>query len=560
MPRRLLLAFSLLCASCPAARCKTDDPDPASDSAAPVLSVLNGSYFVAARKAAGRPGHPSRQSAGLFSAIAAINGSAWLHTPQAHVHDTKRTWNQTLLDVGPFSVMNKSITPASGDKHDFICISAYYWPCNARCGVDAPEPKGATCATFCKPPARPGPDGSCLYQPNPPAAPGKTHASCPGSWCNNGSNIVSRNGEPTTGDCSCVACNQSSGLPWATHNGFDWPGAEVDRGAIDGVWENVIPLVLGWWYTAPPTDSGIPGVPAGAISTAYFARAAHILRVWFLDEGTKMKPNLDFADTYPGTGVGVGGTVNAARVHIALDMILLMESGDVEQQIWTAQDRAGMRDWVRKFLVWWRTSPPGKGAHGILQNIGTSWSLNAIAMALYIGDSTQATEIAVEDLRWRVSLAVNAKGEVWRELDHNAGSYSYVIGHLKELLDIATLGDRTGFGVDLWNYRANSTVGSIRLALEWMAPYCSHNCTGMSIPQKVNCSGWPRFSIDDLPMNECKMIYRIAGQHYRNVSWARIAEEQSDDRPYVWWVAGMGRTPGIPMSDLMTLTYPALAL
>ena len=96
------------------------------------------------------------------------------------------------------------------------------------------------------------------------------------------------------------------------------------------------------------------------------------------------------------------------------------------------------------------------------------------------------------------------------------------------------------------------------MALEWMAPFCSHNCSGMNIGQKVNCSGWPRFSIDDLPMNECKMIYRIAGLHYENESWARIAEQQSDDRPYVWWVAGMGRTPGIPMSDLMTLTYPAL--
>ena len=185
-----------------------------------------------------------------------------------------------------------------------------------------------------------------------------------------------------------------------------------------------------------------------------------------------MNPNLNYADTYPGTGVGVGGTVNAARIHIALDMILLMEAGDAEKTIWTAKDRNEMRTWVKAFLIWWRTSPPGVGAHAIVQNIGTSWSLNAICMALYIGDAAQASEIATQDLRWRVSLAVNAKGQVWRELDHNAGSYSYVIGHLKELLDIAAVGDRTGYGVDLWEYRANSSVGSIRMALEWMAPFC----------------------------------------------------------------------------------------
>ena len=148
------------------------------------------------------------------------------------------------------------------------------------------------------------------------------------------------------------------------------------------------------------------------------------------------------------------------------DMIILMESGDAEQLIWTAKDRSGMRAWVRTFLVWWRTSPAGMGAHGILQNIGTSWSLNAICMALYIGDSAQATEIARKDLRWRVSLAINAEGQVWRELDHNAGSYSYVIGHIKELLDIAAVGDRTAFGVDLWwETHVSRTTAACRLLL-----------------------------------------------------------------------------------------------
>ena len=216
---------------------------------APALNVLNGSYFVDARKAAAVPGAASTV---LLHAIAAINGSAMLHTPEGHVHDGPQWRNESATSIGPFSVMNKTITPPSGDKHDFICISAYYWPCNARCGPDesppsgAPPPKGASCATFCKPPHALLPDGSCLYQAHPAAVPGLPHDSCPGSWCNNGSNIVSWNGRAHTGDCSCTTCNHTSGLPYASHNGFNWPGAEVDRGSIDGVWENVIPLVLGW--------------------------------------------------------------------------------------------------------------------------------------------------------------------------------------------------------------------------------------------------------------------------------------------------------------------------
>ncbi len=32
------------------------------------------------------------------------------------------------LDVGPFSVMNKTKTPPSGDKHDYMSLARYWWP------------------------------------------------------------------------------------------------------------------------------------------------------------------------------------------------------------------------------------------------------------------------------------------------------------------------------------------------------------------------------------------------------------------------------------------------
>lgn len=35
---------------------------------------------------------------------------------------------QSALDEGPFSVMDKSATPPSGDKHDFMSMGPYWWP------------------------------------------------------------------------------------------------------------------------------------------------------------------------------------------------------------------------------------------------------------------------------------------------------------------------------------------------------------------------------------------------------------------------------------------------
>src|SRR5262245_38542596 len=35
---------------------------------------------------------------------------------------------KSALKSGPFSVMDKSIVPPSGDKHDFMSLSRYWWP------------------------------------------------------------------------------------------------------------------------------------------------------------------------------------------------------------------------------------------------------------------------------------------------------------------------------------------------------------------------------------------------------------------------------------------------
>ena len=34
---------------------------------------------------------------------------------------------------GPWSVMEKPLTPASGDRHDYMSVGSYWWPCTALC-------------------------------------------------------------------------------------------------------------------------------------------------------------------------------------------------------------------------------------------------------------------------------------------------------------------------------------------------------------------------------------------------------------------------------------------
>jgi hypothetical protein len=175
------------------------------------------------------------------------------------------------LRDGPFSVLDKGFLPPSGDKRDFMTLSAYYWPCNETCNKTlAPD---GDCSRFCG-----GANNYCNYTAIPSGCPNSK------SWCNNGSHVYSPN-SGKGGDCSCSACNHATGLPWSAHDGYNWPHATDDRGEVDKLWAAVIPLTLAWFYSG---------------EQAFLDRSVVLLRAWFTSTTTSMRPNMRFADTIPG--------------------------------------------------------------------------------------------------------------------------------------------------------------------------------------------------------------------------------------------------------------------
>ncbi|PPQ86141.1 hypothetical protein CVT25_003091 [Psilocybe cyanescens] len=61
---------------------------------------------------------------------------------------TAAAWAKTLAAKGPWSVINKSATPPSGDKHDFMSWAPYWWPDCSNAGNTTaltPEQTWVTC-------------------------------------------------------------------------------------------------------------------------------------------------------------------------------------------------------------------------------------------------------------------------------------------------------------------------------------------------------------------------------------------------------------------------------
>ena len=112
--------------------------------------------------------------------------------------------------------------------------ASYYWPCNAVCGVDAPPPPGDHCERFftnvcraqgdhCQAGAAPCDNSNCSGSCGAPAG------LCP-DYCNNGSMFLHPSEEYTW----CRPCDNKRdkdgkpiGEPWAGHDGYNWPGAEM---------------------------------------------------------------------------------------------------------------------------------------------------------------------------------------------------------------------------------------------------------------------------------------------------------------------------------------------
>jgi hypothetical protein len=83
------------------------------------------------------------------------DGAAMLAVRSAAQHDPalKPVLAQLGADAaqvasqGPWSVMDKPLTPASGDKHDYMSVGSYWWPCDALCNATL-FPKPGECAAW----------------------------------------------------------------------------------------------------------------------------------------------------------------------------------------------------------------------------------------------------------------------------------------------------------------------------------------------------------------------------------------------------------------------------
>ena len=112
----------------------------------------------------------------------------------------------------------------------------------------------------------------------------------------------------------------------------------------------------------------------------YATHAATHLRAWFLDEKTRMNPDLLYAQAisgrFTGRGIGIIDTLHLVEVVRAIGVI---EQTSVLSQV----DREGVRGWFDQYLTWMTTHDYGQAERDAKNNHGTCWVMQVAEFARY---------------------------------------------------------------------------------------------------------------------------------------------------------------------------------
>jgi len=224
-------------------------------------------------------------------------------------------------------------------------------------------------------------------------------------------------------------------------------------------------------------DADALGRMQGAVTTLALARfltgrdacaehAARLLRTWFLDEATRMNPNLSYGQAVPGRtdGRGTGIVDTAGLIHLVDAAILLEESA-----AWTADDRKGLRTWFSKYLDWLLESAHGKDEAKASNNHATQYDAQVACYALYTGRREVARRVLEKAPALRIDAQVEPDGRMPQELARTK-SWDYCCVNAYNLLNLARLGGHVD--VDLWGY-ASKDGRSLRKAVDFLVPFAT---------------------------------------------------------------------------------------
>lgn len=240
------------------------------------------------------------------------------------------------------------------------------------------------------------------------------------------------------------------GLPYIRKDGLINPETKgYDQPQMGGMTSTVETLALAYYYSG---------------NSAYGEKAAQLLKVFFLEDETKMNPHLEYGQGIPGICTGrCIGIIDMWVVPKLLDYVDLLE----ESEFWSREDRQGLERWFSELLDWLLTSPLGQEEDGQKNNHGTYYDVQVAAYAWFTGRKDLARQVLEMKFHQRMKAQIEPDGSQPHELERTL-AFTYSSMNLSGLMELASIGEL--LGMDLWSAASEDGRG-IQAAVDWLTSF-----------------------------------------------------------------------------------------
>ena len=218
--------------------------------------------------------------------------------------------------------------------------------------------------------------------------------------------------------------------------------------------------------------------------TRYARHAVAHLRAWFVDDATRMNPNLLFAQAIKGvaTGRGIGIIDTIHLVEVAQAALELERLGALK-----GESLVGIKRWFSEYVTWMTTHKYGIDERDNGNNHSAAWALQVAAFSRFTGDTALVSSIRTFFKEKLVPQQMAADGSFPRELARTK-PYGYslfqldVMGMLAEALSTPR--------ENMWAFETADGRG-MRKALAYMAPYIKDKSSWPLKPDVMYHDAWP---------------------------------------------------------------------
>ncbi len=241
----------------------------------------------------------------------------------------------------------------------------------------------------------------------------------------------------------------------------------------------------------------------------YAEAALRHIRAWFINEETKMNPNLLYAQAIKGiaTGRGIGIIDTIHFIEVVQSLIRMQEAGILPEA-----DRLGTNKWFSDYLEWMSTHPYGIKEMNATNNHGTCWAMQAAVFAKYTGNNNMTAFCTDRFKNIFLAEHMAEDGSFPREINRTK-PYGYSLFNLDAMATLCHILSTPE--QNLWNYTTPEGK-SMQKGIEFLYPYVADKGKW---PYKQDVMYW-----DEWPVAQPFLLFGAINLHNDEylATWTRL--------------------------------------